>query len=148
MLPATLLLLLSPRLLLVPTGLLSTRLTALLAAGSLAPTALAGLLPLPWLPLPWLPLPRLLALAGVLRLLAPSAATLLRRLTLARLDRRLTGLLATGALAPATATLARLLSPATLTWLSPLPARLAPRLPRTPRPLWRRRHMRSLETHV
>lgn len=143
MLPATLLLL-SPGLLLVPTGLLSTRLTALLATGSLAPTALAGLLPLPWvLALPWL-----LALARVLRLLAPSAATLLRRLTLARLDRRLTGLLATGALAPATATLARLLSPATLTWLSPLPARLAPRLPRTPRPLWRRRHMRSLETHV
>lgn len=141
MLPATLLLL-SPGLLLVPTGLLSTRLTALLATGPLAPTALAGLLPLPWPPIP-----RLLALARVLRLLAPSAP-LLRRLTLARLDRRLTGLLATGSLAPATATLARLLSPATLTWLSPLPARLAPRLPRTPRPLWRRRHMRSLETHV
>ncbi|MFC5263409.1 hypothetical protein ACFPJ1_14940 [Kribbella qitaiheensis] len=140
MLPATLLLL-SPGLLLVPTGLLSPRLTALRATGPLAPTALAGLLPLPWLPMPWL-------LALVLRLLAPSAATLLRRLTLARMDRRLTWLLATGALAPATATLARLLSPATLTWLSPLPARLAPRLPRTPRPLWRRRHMRSLETHV
>jgi hypothetical protein len=138
-LPAALLLL-SPGLLLIPTGLLTTRLlTALLATGALAPTALAGLL----LALPWL-----LALAWVLRLLAPSAATLLRRLALARLDRRLTGLLATGALAPATATLARLLSPATLTRLSPWPARLAPRLPRTPRPLWRRRHMRSLETHV
>ncbi|TCM40999.1 hypothetical protein [Kribbella sp. VKM Ac-2568] len=132
MLPA-LLLSLSPGLLLVPTRLLTT----LLATGALAPTALAGLLPLPWL----------LALARVLRLLAP-ATTLLRRLALARLDRWLTGLLVTGALAPATATLARLLSPATLTWLSPLPARLAPRLPRTPRPLWRRRHMRSLETHV
>ncbi|TCN32297.1 hypothetical protein EV644_12520 [Kribbella orskensis] len=128
MLPA-LLLSLSPGLLRVPTGLLTT--------GALAPTTLPWLLPLPWL----------LALARVLRLLAPSA-TLLRRLALARLDRRLTGLLAAGALAPATATLARLLSPATLPWLSPLPALLAPRLPRTPRPLWRRRHMRSLETHV
>ena len=65
------------------------------------------------------------------RLLTPSATTLLR-----------------GTLAPAAATLARLLlSPAALTLTSPLvPARLAPRLPRTPRSLWRRRHIRSLDT--
>jgi hypothetical protein len=87
-------------------------------------------------------------------LLAPATAALLRRLALTwlRLGRRLTRLLAAGALTPATATLSRLLSPAALarlaSRLSPLPARLAPRLPRTPRSLWRRSHMRSLETHV
>lgn len=122
-----LLALLTPRLLLVATRLLPLlrRLT-----GALAPTA--ARLPI---------LRRLTALPG---LLAP--ATLLRRLSCPRLrlGRRLT---------PAASTLTRLLSPASLTRLTPrlpalLPARLAPRLPRTPRSLWRRRHMRSLETHV
>jgi hypothetical protein len=144
----TLLTLLAPRLLLV------AALLRVLLAGTLTPATatlsrllatLAGLLAA---------LPRLL----VTGLLTPTTAALLRRLTLTglRLGRLLTWLLtwllATGALAPATATLARLLSPAALTRLttrlSPLPARLAPRLPRTPRSLWRRRHMRSLETHV
>lgn len=93
-----------------------------------------------------------IGLAGLL--LAPATAALLRRLALTwlRLGRRLTRLLAAGALTPTSATLSRLLSPATLarlaSRLSPLPARLAPRLPRTPRSLWRRSHMRSLETHV
>jgi hypothetical protein len=139
-LPASLLLSLYPGLLLVSTRLLCAwlRCARLLGAGALSPAALAGLLPLT----------RVLTLTRVLWLLAPPAATLLRRLPLAWLNWRLTGLLATGALAPAAATLARLLSPATLPRLSPLPARLAPRLPRTPRSLWRRRHMRSLETHV
>jgi hypothetical protein len=72
-------------------------------------------------------------------LLAPSAAALLRRLPLLR---RLLG-----TLAPTATTLGGrlLLSPATLAPLSPLlPARLAPRLlPRTPRSLRRRRHIRS-----
>ncbi|GAA1574190.1 hypothetical protein GCM10009789_29590 [Kribbella sancticallisti] len=125
----TLLALLAPGLLLVATRL----------RGLLTPTALTGLLRLTWLRLPGL---------------TPATATLLRRLSLTwlRLNRRLPRLLAAGALTPTTAALTRLLSPAALSWLasglSPLPARLSPRLPRTPRSLWRRSHMRSLETHV
>ncbi|MEV8378109.1 hypothetical protein AB0P21_35550 [Kribbella sp. NPDC056861] len=131
--PATLLRLLAPRLLLVAglTGLRRRRLT---------PTTSR----------------RLSTLRRLTRLLAP--ATLLRGLTLTGLTMTglLTGLRLSGLrrrLTPATTALAGLLSPATLAWLSTrltplLPARLAPRLPRTPRSLWRRSHMRSLETHV
>ena len=72
------------------------------------------------------------------RLLSPTAATLLRRLPLVRGLLRLLR-----ALAP-TATLAgRLLTPAALTPLSLLLPALAPRLPRTPRSLRRRRHICS-----
>ncbi len=84
-------------------------------------------------------LTRLLSPAALLRGLALLRRLTVRRLALLRLLRRLT---------PAT-TLARgLLAPATLLWrltaLSPvLPAWLAPRLPRTPWPLRRRRHMCS-----
>jgi hypothetical protein len=130
--PAALrLLALLPRLLLVTTRLLPLlrRLT-----GALAPTAT-----------------RLPVLAALPRLLAPT--TLLRRLACPRLrlGRRLTP--AASTLTGLLPTLTRLLSPASLTRLASrltpwLPARLAPRLPRTPRSLWRRRHMRSLETHV
>lgn len=115
-------------------GLLLTRLLARLLTRLLARLLTARLL------LPWL--------------LAPSATPLLGWLALRRVLLRLLGLLLTRALAPSAAALARLLSPATLAGCtrSPLslllPARLAPRLPRTPGPLWRRRHIRSLETHV
>jgi hypothetical protein len=143
--PATLLLvaLLGPRLLLAllrrllaptATGLpaLLRRLTTLRRlTGLLTPTALLGRLTLP-------------ALLGRLTLPALLRGLSLTGLRLSGLCRRLT---------PAATTLAGLLSPATLTRLSArlsplLPARLAPRLPRTPRSLWRRSHMRSLETHV
>ena len=88
------------------------------------------------------------------RLLSPTALLgrlAVRRLTLRRLTRTrpvlLRRLLRT--LTPTAATLTwRLLSPATLlrrlSARSPvLPAWLAPRLPRTPRSLWRRRHICS-----
>ncbi|TCO21325.1 hypothetical protein EV652_111236 [Kribbella steppae] len=142
--PAALLLraLLAPRLLLVGA-------TALLLR-TLTPTATLGRLALTGLPLALAGTGSSgLALAGLSRLaglrssgllLAPTAA-LLRRLALLG---RLLGLL--GALTPtATTTLAgRLLTPTALASLSPLlPARLAPRLPRTPRSLRRRRHIRS-----
>ncbi len=133
----------TPRLLLVG--------TALLLRGALTPTALRGLSLR-------LPRTRPALLAGLGRLLTPAA--LLRRLTLLRrlsvrgltlLGRPtlLRGLTLVGrllwALTPAATTLAgRLLSPAALRTLSPLlPAWLAPRLPRTPRSLRRRCHIRS-----
>lgn len=110
----------------------------LLGGGALTPTLL-GRLSLPGLLTPtallrWLPL-----LGRTLRWLTMRGLTL-RGTALRRLLR---------ALAPAATTLARrLLSPAALLWrlasLSPLlPAWLAPRLPRTPRSLRRRRHIRS-----
>jgi hypothetical protein len=151
--PCLLLARLSPWLLLV---------TAALLRGTLIPaTALRGLLTLagliltpslsrltlaltgtrsPRLPLTLTRLAVLSRLAGLRasRLLAPTAATLLRRLPLVRGLLRLLR-----ALAP-TATLGRrLLTPAALTPLSPRLSALAPRLPRTPRSLRRRRHIRS-----
>ena len=118
-------------------GLLLVR-TALLLRGALTPSALLlrlVLRPLAPTTLLRLPLRRLPVgrLAG--RGLTLRRPALLRRLL--------------WALAPTATTLAgRLLSPATLlrrlTALSPLlPAWLAPRLPRTPRSLRRRRHIRS-----
>lgn len=150
LLPATLLALLTPRLLLVR--------TTLLLCGPLTPTAtLAGLLALARLSLRLTLLPRTRSalLSGVhrlTRLLTPTA--LLRRLTalrrlplLRRLSMRGLTLLRRllRPLTPTATTLAgRLLSPAALRSLSPrLAAWLAPRLPRTPRSLRRRRHIRS-----
>jgi hypothetical protein len=135
----TLLALLTPRLLRVRTTLLPRR--------ALTPAALLSRLTLR---LAWPRSPRLRR--TLLRPLAPTALLrrlpLLGRLTLRGLTLRGLGLLR--ALAPAATTLAgRLLSPAAaLLWrlpsLSPLlPAWLAPRLPRTPRSLRRRRHIRS-----
>ena len=132
LLPAGLLarLVLAPLLLLV-----AALLRGLLLSRTLTPTLTALL--------------RRLALTG---LLTP-AATTLPRLGLTLLGRcgRLCGgllgrLLRRGTLSPTTALGRLLLAPPTLTRLSPLlPAWLAPRLPRTPRPLWRRRHNRSFE---
>ncbi|MGW6197699.1 hypothetical protein ACWF0M_16265 [Kribbella sp. NPDC055110] len=97
-------------------------------------------------------LPRLLSPATLLRRLTVRRLALLRRLTVRRLAvlLRLLRLGLLRRLSPAT-TLALprgLLSPTTLLWrlaaLSPvLPAWLAPRLPRTPWSLRRRRHMCS-----
>jgi hypothetical protein len=153
LLPAAtgLLALLTPPLLLV--------LTALLLRGALTPTALgrlalglsgswsarlAGLLT-PTALLRRLTLLRRLSVRGlsVRRLTLLGRPTLLGRLTLVR---RLTlvGRLLRGLTPPATTLAGRLLSPAALPSLSPLlPAWLAPRLPRTPRSLRRRRHIRS-----
>jgi hypothetical protein len=137
LLPAGLLarLVLAPRLLLVA----ATLLRGLLLTRTLTPatrTLLARLT------LARLTLTRL-CLTG---LLTPTATTLLRRLTLLRGWRLLGRLLRGRTLSPPAAALGRLLlAPPTLTRLSPLPARLAPRLPRTVRPLWRRRHNRSFE---
>lgn len=139
--PATLLLgaLLTP--LLTP-WLLLVGATALLR-GTLPPAALTALLARPLSGA--LVLGRLARLRPARLLLTPTTAALLRRLPLLR---RLLWLLR--ALTPTATTLARrlLLSPAApLTGLASLPrllpARLAPRLPRTPRSLWRRRHIRS-----
>ncbi|MGW1339884.1 hypothetical protein ACWCOV_02440 [Kribbella sp. NPDC002412] len=139
--PATLLLgaLLTP--LLTP-WLLLVGATALLR-GTLPPAALTALLALPLSGA--LVLGRLARLRPARLLLTPTTAALLRRLPLLR---RLLWLLR--ALTPTATTLAGrlLLSPAApLTGLASLPrllpARLAPRLPRTPRSLWRRRHIRS-----
>ncbi|GAA0613408.1 hypothetical protein GCM10009534_55150 [Kribbella sandramycini] len=126
--------LLTPALLLVRTALRRLALLGLLRR-TLAP-ALCGL--------------ALLRLRGLLRLtglrptglLAPTATTLLRRLPLLGLRLLRLGLLR---LTPAATALGRrLLSPAALPSLSPLlSARLAPRLPRTPRSLRRRRHICS-----
>jgi hypothetical protein len=123
----------APRLLLVAAALLRR-----LLAGALTPTA-AGLAGLLHRRLTWL-------LAGVLtltRLLTPSTAALLGLLAgLAALCGRLLA----GALTPTATALAGLLTPAALTLLCPrLSPRLPARLPRTPRPLWRRRHSCSLE---
>ncbi|TWD75366.1 hypothetical protein FB561_6804 [Kribbella amoyensis] len=126
MLPALLLtVLLAPRLLLVATLLRALLAGALAPAATLLTALLATLSGLALLWLLRLPLLRLL----VTGLLTPTAA-LLRLLRL---------------LAPSTlAGLLWLLSPAAALTLSPLlPARLAPRLPRTPRSLWRRRHSLS-----
>jgi hypothetical protein len=92
-------------------------------------------------------LSRLSRLSGLSRLLAPAALlrglALLRRLTVRRLallwlTPATTLALARGLLTPATTLLRRLAA------LSPvLPAWLAPRLPRTPWSLRRRRHMCS-----
>jgi len=128
--------------------LLPTLLTTLLAAGLLTPrllavTAVTGLLTrlsvLPGLSLltrlTGLPLlltrlsvlPGLSLLTGLTRLTGPLTPTALRRRLLN--PATLLGLLGTGLLPSPTAAL-------------PL---LIPLLPRTPRPLWRRRHMRSFE---
>lgn len=70
----------------------------------------------------------------------------LRRLVVGRLRLTPAATALTWLLAPTTLSrLAALLTPLLPPWL---PARLAPRLPRTPRSLWRRRHIRSLKTHV
>jgi hypothetical protein len=132
-------LVLAPRLLLVA----ATLLRGLLLARTLTPAtrSLLARLSLARLTLTRLPLAGL-PLAG---LLAPTATTLLRGLTLLR-GRWLLGRLLRGRTLSPPAALGRLLlAPPTLTRLSPLPARLAPRLPRTVRPLWRRRHNRSFE---
>lgn len=141
MLPATLLLTgllgpLTPGLLLVRTALLLT----------------PALLRLTLLPLTRLTLTRLRAPPALLRRLplrrltvgrlALRRAPLLRRLSLVR------GLALVRGLTPSTALGRRLLAPTTLLWrlpaLSPvLPAWLAPRLPRTPWSLRRRRHICS-----
>jgi hypothetical protein len=131
--PAALLLLaLAPGLLLVRATLLR-RLTPA-TRGRLSLLRLSRLARLPWLT-------GLLTPAALLRGLVLSRRLTVRGLAVLRLLRGLT---------PAAAlALARgLLSPTTLLWrltaLSPvLPAWLAPRLPRTPWSLWRRRHMCS-----
>ena len=150
---ALLLTVLAPGLLLVSAALLGGLLRVLLP-GTLPPAALTRLPTLPGLPLSRLSLsglstlPRLLPTRPVLPGLRLSRLLtwLLARLLLTGLAPAATLLRLLRPLAPTT--LARLLlSPAALTLSPLLPARLAPRLPRTPRSLWRRRHIHSLETH-
>jgi hypothetical protein len=135
--------LLTPGLLLVAALLLRGALPPATGLGpSLTWLSLAGLtLVGPVLARTWLTM--LCRLAGLRPsgLLSPTTAALLRGLPLLRL---------LGPLTPTALAWRLLLSPAALAPLSPLlSARLAPRLlPRTPRSLRRRRHIRSLDPRV
>jgi hypothetical protein len=130
-----LLLALAPGLLLVR----ATLLRRLSPAARRRLTVLTGLTGLPLLLAGLLSLPGLLTPTALLRGLILPRRLAVRGLALLGLLRGLT---------PATALARRLLPPAALLWrlatLSPvLPAWLAPRLPRTPRSLRRRRHICS-----